>query len=69
MLVRQLTNEQLLDEGLASAIDGLRKLRNAAAHDDGSGLSVSVQRAKEYVALGEAVAEELERARAARTAT
>ncbi len=38
-----------------SAVRGLATLRNIAAHDDGSGLAVSVEKAREYVSLVEGV--------------
>lgn len=38
-----------------SAIRGLATLRNLTAHNDGSGLGVSVEKAREYVSLAEGV--------------
>lgn len=45
-----------------SAVRGLAALRNLAAHDDGSGLAVSVAKAREYLTLVDGVLYALSRA-------
>jgi len=45
----------LITQETVSAVRGLLTLRNLAAHDDGSGLSVTPERAQEYVVLVQGV--------------
>lgn len=59
-----LARHELISEETAAAVRGLSTLRNLAAHDTGSGTSVTVERAREYIALVEAVLFALDRATA-----
>jgi hypothetical protein len=60
-LLPLLADERLISPETAGAVHGLYYLRTIAAHDDGSGLSVTPERAREYVALVEAVLSGLSR--------
>lgn len=54
-LAEILARQELISQETAVAVRGLSTLRNLAAHDQGSGTSVTVERAREYVALVQAV--------------
>lgn len=61
-LVKALREAEVIDDETVSAVRGLTVLRKLAAHDDGSGLSVTPERAREYVSLTEATLFALSRA-------
>lgn len=54
-LVLIMAERGVINAETLSAVKGLSTLRNLAAHDDGSGLSISPARAREYLALVDAV--------------
>lgn len=64
-LARALHAAGAINQETVAAVQGLATLRNLAAHDDGRGLSVTPERAREYIALVEATLFALSRANVA----
>lgn len=61
-LARELRSAGAITQETVAAVQGLATLRNLAAHDDGSGLAVTPERAREYIPLIEATLFALSRA-------
>jgi hypothetical protein len=60
-LARSLEQQGLVNAQTLQAVEGLWALRRIAMHDDGSGLSISVKQAREFVTLAQGVVYGLDR--------